>query len=136
MSSSSTLMNNVLCKDFVAECKEINMPCQQPQSASQETTSSSTSTRRLTRVHADPHVQDRVQLLCRTTPVAQHSSVDVTSSTTVAGRLAGAVALGLWQRDARRSTRPPAKQTTVCDERCRATCLLCTKLRTHQPATL
>ena len=56
------------------------------------------------RVHADPRVQDRVQLLRRTTPVAQHSAVDVTSGTTVAGRLAGAVAPGLWQRDARRST--------------------------------
>jgi len=32
----------------------------------------------------------------------QHSSVDVISGTTVAGRLAGAVAPGLWQRDARR----------------------------------
>ena len=58
--------------------------------------------RRLRRVHVDPRVQDRVQLLRHFTPVAQHSSVDVTSSTIVAGRLAGVVAPGLWQRDARR----------------------------------
>ena len=38
------------------------------------------------RVHADPFVQDRVQLLCHITPIAQHASVDVTSATTVAGR--------------------------------------------------
>ena len=61
--------------------------------------------RRFRRVHADPRVQDRVQLLRHITPVAQHSSVDVTSGT---GRLAGVVAPGLWQRDARRSTRQPA----------------------------
>jgi len=60
--------------------------------------------RRLRRVHADSRVQHRVQLLRHITPVAQHSLVDVTSGTTVAGRLAGAVAPGLWQRDARRST--------------------------------
>jgi len=58
----------------------------------------------------DPRVQDRVQLLRHITPVAQHSSVDVTSGTTVAGRLAGAVAPGLWQRDARRSTWQSARQ--------------------------
>ena len=59
--------------------------------------------RRLRPVHADPRVQwDRVQLLRHITPVAQHSSVDVTSGNTVAGRLAGVVAPGLWQRDARR----------------------------------
>jgi len=33
-----------------------------------------------------------------------HSSLDVTSGTTVAGCHAGVVAPGLWQRDARRST--------------------------------
>ena len=63
---------------------------------------------RLRRVLADPRVQDHVQLLRHITPVAQHSSVDVTSGTTVAGRLAGVVAPGLWQRDARRSTWQPA----------------------------
>ena len=57
-----------------------------------------------------------MQLLRHITPAAQHSSVDVTSSTIVAGRLAGVVAPGLWQRDARRSTWQPARrrQTTVC----------------------
>ena len=63
-------------------------------------------------VHADPRVQDLVQLLCHITPVAQHSSVDVTSGT-VAGRLACVVAPGLWLRDARRSTRQPDQQTSV-----------------------
>jgi len=57
-------------------------------------------------------------------PIAQHASVDVTSATTVAGRLAGVVAPGLWQCDARRSTRQPARQTTVCDERRFTTCLI------------
>jgi len=66
----------------------------------------------LRRVHADPRVQDRVQLLRHITPVAQHSSVDITSGTTVAGRLAGVVAPGLWLRDARRSTRQPDRQQT------------------------
>ena len=80
------------------------------------------------RVHADPFVRDRVQLLRHITPIAQRASVDVTSGTTVAGRLAGVVALGLWQRDARRSTRQPARQTTVCDERRFTTCLLCAEV--------
>ena len=71
---------------------------------------------RLRSVHADPCVQDRVRLLRRTTTVAQHSSVDITSSTTVAGRLTGAVTPGLWQRDALWSTWQPVRQTTVCDE--------------------
>ena len=45
------------------------------------------------------------------------------------------VAPGLWQRDARRSTWQPARQTTVCDE-CRwTTCLLCAEVRAHHPAT-
>ena len=35
--------------------------------------------RRLRRVHVDPRVQDHVQLLRHITPVAQHSSVDVTT---------------------------------------------------------
>ena len=64
----------------------------------------------LRRVHADPRVQDLVQLLRHITPVAQHSSVDVTSGTTVAGRLAGVVAPGLWLRDARRQ---PGRQTSL-----------------------
>jgi len=89
----------------------------------------------LRRVHADPCVQDRVQLLRHITPIAQRASVDVTSGTTVAGHLAGVVAPGLWQRDARRSTWQPARQTTVCDE-CRCTtCLLCAEVRAHHPAT-
>ena len=54
---------------------------------------------------------------------------------TVAGRLAGVVAPGLWQRDARRSTWQPARQTTVCDERRCMTCLLCAEVRAHHPAT-
>jgi len=74
------------------------------------------------RVHADPRVQDLVQLLRHITPVAQHSSVDVTSGT-VAGRLAGVVAPGLWLRDARRSTRQQIDRL-VCDERRCTTCLL------------
>jgi len=102
---------------------------QQPQSATYR------NLRRLRRVHVDPRVQDRVRLLRRTTPVAQHSSVDVTSGTTVAGRLAGVVAPGLWQRVARRSTWQPARQTTVCDERRCTTCLLCAEVRAHHPAT-
>jgi len=69
--------------------------------------------RQLRRVPADPRVQDRVQLLHHITPLVQHSSVDVTSGTTVAGRLAGVVAPGLWQRDARRSTWQPARQTSL-----------------------
>ena len=90
--------------------------------------------RRLRRVHVDPRVrvQDRVQLLRHITPVAQHSSVDVTSRTTVAG----VVTPGLWQRDARRSTWQPARQTTVCDERRCMTCLLCAEVRTHHPTIL
>ena len=76
-----------------------------------------------------------VQLLRHITPVAQHSSVDVTSYTIVAGRLAGVVVPGLWQRDARRSTWQPARQTTVCDERRCTTCLLCAEVRAHHPAT-
>ena len=68
---------------------------------------------RTRRVHADPRVQVLVQLLRHIMPVAQHSSVDVTSGTTVAGRLAGVVAPGLWQRDARRSTWQPARQTSL-----------------------
>jgi len=66
---------------------------------------------RLRHVHADPRVQDRVQLLHHITPVVQHSSVDVTSGTTVAGHLAGVVTPGLWQRDPRRSIWQPAQQT-------------------------
>jgi len=88
--------------------------------------------RRLRRVHADPRVQDRVQLLRHITPVAQHSSVDVTSGTTVTGRLAGAVAPGLRQRYARRSTWQPARQTTVCDE-CR--CTTCCSARKYEHIT-
>jgi len=66
----------------------------------------------------------------------QHSSVCVASSTTVAGRVAGAVPSGLWQRHACRSTRKPARQTAVGDE-CRSTaCLLCMKVRAHNAATL
>ena len=87
------------------------------------------------RVHADPRVQDRVQLLRHITPVTQRSSVDVTSGTTVAGRLAGVVAPRLWQRDACRSTRQPALQITDCDERRCTTCLLCAEVRAHHPAT-
>jgi len=67
----------------------------------------------LRRVHADPRVQDLVQLLRHITPVAQHSSVDITSGTTVASRLAGVVAPGLWLRDARRSTKQPDRQTSL-----------------------
>jgi len=92
--------------------------------------------RRLRRVHADPRVQDHVQLLRHIMPVAQRSSVDVTSGTTVAGRLAGVVMPGLWQRDARWSTWQPARQTTVCDKRRCTTCLLCAEVRAHHPATL
>ena len=55
--------------------------------------------------------------------------------TTVAGRLAGVVAPGLWQRDARQSTWQPARQTIVCDERRCMTCLLCVEVRAHHPAT-
>ena len=77
----------------------------------------------LRRVHADSRVQDLVQLLRHITPVVQHSSVDVTSGTTVAGRLAGVVAPGLWLRDARRSTRQQIDRL-VCDERRCTTCLL------------
>jgi len=91
--------------------------------------------RRLRRVRADPRVQDHVQLLRRTMPVAQHSSVDVISGTTVAGRLAGVVVPGLWQRDARLSTWQPVRQSTVCDERCCTTCLLCTEVRAQKPTT-
>ena len=86
----------------------------------------------LRRVHADPRVQDRVQLLRHITPVAQHLSVNVTSGTC---RLAGVVTPGLWQRDARWSTRQPARQTAVCDERRCATCLLCAEVRAHHLAT-
>ena len=45
------------------------------------------------------------------------------------------VAPGLWQRDARRSTWQPARQTTVCDERRCTTCLLCAEVRAHHPGT-
>ena len=62
----------------------------------------------LRRVHADPRVQDLVQLLRHITPVAQHSSVDVTSGTTVAGRLAA------WRCRARTmaTRRSPVYQAT------------------------
>ena len=76
----------------------------------------------------------RVQLLRHITPIAERASVDVTSGT-VAGRLAGVVAPGLWQRDARRSSWQPARQTTVCDERRCMTCLLCAEVQAHHPAT-
>ena len=78
--------------------------------------------RRLRRVHVDPRVQDHVQLLRHITPVAQHSSVDVTSGTTVAGRLAGAVAPGLWQRDARQPGNQLDRLQSVMNAAARLVC--------------
>ena len=62
-----------------------------------------------------------VQLLCCTTPAAEHSSVCVASSTTVAG----AVPSGLWQRNACRSTWKPASElslNSLCS--CSAVCMV------------
>ena len=60
---------------------------------------------------ADPRLQDCAQLLRCTRPAAQHSSVCVASSTTVAGRLAGAITSGLRQHNACQSTWKSAPQT-------------------------
>ena len=51
--------------------------------------------------------------LCCTTPAAQHSSVSVANSTTVAVRVTGAVPSGLWQCHACRSTKKPARRTVM-----------------------
>ena len=91
----------------------------------------------LRRVHADPRAQDRVQLLRHITPVAQHSTVDVTSGTTVAGRLASVVAPGLWLYATLAGLRGnQIDRLLVCDERRCTTCLLCAEVRAHHPATL
>ena len=90
----------------------------------------------LIRVHADPRAQDRVQLLRHITPVAQHSSVDVTSGTTVAGRLAGVVAPGLWQRDACRSTRHWATRNRLQSVMNAAARLVCSARKYEHITTL
>jgi len=63
------------------------------------------------------------------TPAMQHPSVCVASSTSVAGRLAAAVASGLWQRHACRSTQQPTRQTAVSSQCCRTSCVFGTETR-------
>ena len=83
--------------------------------------------------HVSRTVSGCFAILCQLHSIRRLMSQAV--GTTVAGRLAGAVAAGLWQSDVHWSTWQPAAQSTVCDE-CRCmTCLLCAVIQSHHPTT-
>jgi len=66
----------------------------------------------------------------------QHSSFDVTSSATVAGRFAGTVAPGLWQRDARRTAGLPGNQLDRLQSVINAAAQLVCSARKYEHITL
>ena len=64
--------------------------------------------RRLRHIHQDPHLQDRLELLCYTSPAPQYSSFRHEASLGVAHRVTSPDAFGLRQRDACWCSEQPA----------------------------